>query len=255
MAVLGVLTCEVLELEFAALLASDRSCTPVTVVADERSTRLVEALEARGCPDLRRVAQPDRFVPGTSEGCEVLVRVLELGLHARRKRLQEGLVEAAREMSPYVDGIFLGYGLCGNALEKPRELLADAGVPVYLPMDEDHPVDDCVGLVLGGRRAYYEEQCRVAGTFFMTPGWTVHWKRIFDKEFGSISVEMAQRLFARYERSLLVTTPLMGEEQMRANAGEFNHLFDCRFETRRGTLSLLERSWAQAVADLQAGAG
>jgi hypothetical protein len=60
--------------------------------------------------------------------CHQVVRVLELGLHKNKKTLQEGLIKAASEIGPYVDVILLGYGLCGNALQKPGELLVEAGV-------------------------------------------------------------------------------------------------------------------------------
>ena len=39
---------------------------------------------------------------------------------------------------------------------------------------------------IGGRECYYKEQCKVAGTFFMIPGWTYHWKRMFEQEFGNM---------------------------------------------------------------------
>ena len=44
---------------------------------------------------------------------------------------------------------FADYGALSG--KKPDELLADAGVPGFIPMDQDHPVDDCVGLIIGGR--------------------------------------------------------------------------------------------------------
>ncbi|MBL7178114.1 MAG: DUF1638 domain-containing protein, partial [Desulfobacteraceae bacterium] len=162
--------------------------------------------------------------------------------------LQEGLVKAAKEMGRYVDAIILGYGLCGNALQKPDELLADASVPIFIPMDEDHPVDDCVGLLIGGRDCYYAEQCEVSGTFFMIPGWTHHWRRIFDREFGNVSVDMAKRLFEHYERSLLIPTPVMGKEEMRNNIEEFNQLFGFRTEIRQGTMDILDKTW-QSIKD------
>jgi hypothetical protein len=146
-------------------------------------------------------------------------------------------------MGPRVDALLLGYGLCGNALEKPHELLSDAGVPIFIPMDEDHPVDDCVGLVIGGPRRYYEEQCKVAGTFFMIPGWTCHWRRMFNREFGNLSEDMARRLFKNYERSLLVPTAVMSEETMRQNSNEFNARFGLREEIRPGTLDMLMDTW------------
>jgi hypothetical protein len=142
--------------------------------------------------------------------------------------------------------LLLGYGLCGNALESPEALLSEAGVPIFIPMDQDHPVDDCVGLILGGRECYYDELCNVAGTFFMIPGWSVHWKRMFEREFGNISVDMAKRLFKHYERSLLISTPIMSEDKMSQNVKEFNSLFGFREETREGTLGILNDTWRKA---------
>ena len=250
MGILGILTCEILELEFAHLLAADSEVAQITVLEDERSARLIEMLESQGIQNLGRIADPEKFTPNSEGHLEVLVRVLELALHLRKKTLQQGLLEAALEVSPHVDALFLGYGLCGNAIEKPEELLADVNVPVFIPMDTDHPVDDCVGLLIGGRECYYAEQRKVAGTFFMTPGWTHHWRRMFEQEFGNLSLEMAKRLLAHYERSLLVLTPLMPENEMRRNVEEFNKMFDLRVEARAGTLDILDRTWKAAKESL-----
>jgi hypothetical protein len=251
MTVLGILTCEILELEFAHLLRSDPEIRSITVVEDEYSAELIRLLAKDGLP-IQKIDQTKRFIPNEDEGLEVLIRVLELGLHNRKRLLQEGLAAAGREMGPRVDALLLGYGLCGNALADPAGLLAEAGVPVIMPMDEDHPVDDCVGLIIGGRETYYEEQCRVAGTFFMIPGWTRHWKHIFRKEHGGWSEELARRLFtdSGYERSLLVPDGMLSEEEMRENVAEFNRKFGLRNEIRPGTLDLLNRAWDAAKQSL-----
>ena len=251
MGTLGILTCEILELEFAYLLNADKDISRITVLENSRSARILKALESNGSVNPVRIPDLESFAPQTEDRLEVLVNVLELGLHNRKKLLQEGLVEAANEMGTRVDALLLGYGLCGNALEKPDELLSDAGVPIFIPMDEDHPVDDCVGLVIGGRRAYYEEQCKVAGTFFMIPGWTRHWRRMFEKEFGNLSVDMARRLFKDYERSLLISTPVMSEETMKQNSNGFKTLFGFREEIRQGTLDILMDSWNTAKSFLR----
>lgn len=243
MSVLGILTCEILELEFAYLLARDPDLARITVLEDDQSARLIGALQSNGIENLRRISDLETFSPSFPDRLEVLINVLELALHNRKKTLQQGLVEAAREMSPHVDVLVLGYGLCGNALEKPDELLSDTRVPILIPMDGDHPVDDCVGLIIGGREKYYQELCEVAGTFFMIPGWTYHWRRMFEREFGNMSLDMAKRLFAHYERSLLISTPVMKKDEMRRNAGEFNELFGFRSEARKGTLSILNETW------------
>lgn len=252
MPALGILTCEILELEFAHLLISDPEIQRVTVVEEEYAQTLMALLEETGLRP-QRIKRAEDFVRNADEkGLEVLIRVLELGLHNRRRLLQEGLAAAGKEMGPRVDALLLGYGLCGNALADPAALLAESGVPVFIPWDEDHPVDDCVGLVIGGRENYYEEQCRVAGTFFMIPGWTRHWKNIFRKEAGGWSEDLARRLFtgSGYERSLLVTNGLLSEEAMKENIEEFNRMFGFRTETRPGTLDLLKQAWNSAKHSL-----
>jgi len=246
MGILGILTCEILELEFAELLAADKDLGRITVLEDECSANLIAALESIKKDDLNRITNLKAFTPADEIPLEILVGVLELALHNRKCTLQQGLIDAALAFGPHVDALMLGYGLCGNALENPGELLADAGVPVFIPMDEDHPVDDCIGLLIGGRERYYGEQCQVAGTFFMIPGWTYHWKRMFEQEFGNLSPEMAKRLFKHYERSLLISTPVMSLEEMKQNSTAFNELFGLRAEVCKGTLSILQKTWDTA---------
>ncbi|MBL7213825.1 MAG: DUF1638 domain-containing protein, partial [Desulfobacteraceae bacterium] len=130
MAVIGILTCEILELEFAHVLAHDSEIAGITVLEDAHSFGLIEALESAHIRP-GRIPLIKGFTPNYPGRLEVLVRVLELALHNRKRVLQEGLVKAAKEMGRYVDAIILGYGLCGNALQKPDELLADASVPIF----------------------------------------------------------------------------------------------------------------------------
>lgn len=254
MGVLGLLTCEILELEFAYLLGTDPDVSQITVLEDARSTRLIEALESRVFQNVRRIPHIKCFFPEPSEHLEVLVWVLELALHRRKKILQQRLVVAAREMSRHVDAILLGYGLCGGALENPKELL-DVDVPVFLPMDGDHPVDDCVGLLLGGRNCYYAEQRKVPGTFFLTPGWTYHWKKLFGQNFGDVEIAAAKRLFARYERTLLVLTSVMPQDEMKRSSNEFSRLFGLCVQECEGTLDILSKAWKVAKAFLKSKPG
>jgi hypothetical protein len=246
MPVLGLTTCEILELEFAWLLSKDPEVAGITVVEDATSSGVLEALESFGRFEPRRIPLVRGFSPAFAGKFEVLARVLELALHNRKQLLQEGLGRALREMARYADGIVLGYGLCGNALQNPHELFADAGVPLFIPMDEDHPVDDCVGLIIGGRNRYYGEQCKQAGTFFMIPGWTRHWRRLFEKEYGNLDPQMAKRIFSGYKRSLLIPTAVLSEEKMRRNIEDFNNLFAFHTEVQQGTLDLLTSTWERA---------
>jgi len=250
MPVIGVITCEILELEFAHLLSTDPDVAGITVLEDATSAGFLEVVEAMGRLELRRIPLLRGFSPAFNGRMEVLVRVLELALHNRKHLLQEGLGKAVKEMARHVDCIVLGYGLCGNALQKPEEMFADAGVPIFIPMDEDHPVDDCVGLIIGGRECYYSEQCKEAGTFFMIPGWTKHWRRLFDKEYGKMDTKMLKRVFSDYKRSLILPTVVLSEDQMRRNIEEFNSMFDFRTEVQEGSLDMLFKTWDAAKQTL-----
>ena len=120
MGTLGILTCEILELEFAALLANDNEVERVTILEDDHSACLIDALRSRAFRNLQLTPQIEQFASDATAKFEVLVHVLELALHNRKKTLQEGLVLAANAMSPYVDALFLGYGLCGNTWRSGR---------------------------------------------------------------------------------------------------------------------------------------
>jgi hypothetical protein len=245
MSLLGIIMCQSLELEFANILANDPDVSTVYVLKDKYSVGFSEAVEAsRGGLTKSKDYIGKIFPP--EEGFNVVVQCMRVGLHSVIAHLREGVKGAAMEMGPFVDAILLGYGLCGNALGNPRELLANLQVPLFIPMDEDHPVDDCVGLLIGGRENYYEEQCKCAGTMFWTPGFARHWKEIFrEGESRGYEPDMVKRLLRDYERVLLLPSPVMEEEELMKSAEEFAERFGLRTETRSGSLEILQRTWSE----------
>jgi hypothetical protein len=245
MAVLGILTCEILELEFARLLTEDVDVGRISVLEDRYSRGLIEHLEARPHPPITRLPHVHAFRREPEVSLEVLVRVLELGLHRQRDVLRHALTQAAQELAPHVDALLLGYGLCGSALDDPRRVL-DVSVPVFLPMDHGHPVDDCVALCLGGRENYSAEQHSVPGTFFLTPGWCRHWQRMLDPRSGEMAQPALKRVLSGYERALIVQTPAMSDDEMWNHGLEFSRKTGLRLETHPGTLKLLCAAWADA---------
>lgn len=245
MAVLGIITCEVLELEFSALLAADTELGRVSVLEDRSSLRLIDSLETTPLHDLRRIPHVHAFHADPTVPIEVLVRVLEMGLHRSKAVLRAALRTAAHQLRPVVDALLLGYGLCGNALDDPRAVL-DVDVPVILPMDHGHPVDDCVALCLGGRAPYSEEQRRTPGTFFLTPGWSQHWKRMLDPRSSQMAQPALARLLTDYERALLVATPALTYDELLRRGAEFCRTTGLRLEVRQGTMALLTAAWTGA---------
>jgi hypothetical protein len=245
MAVLGIITCEVLELEFARLLGEDREVRRITILEDSHSKRLIELLETRRIEHLRCLPHPRAFTPEPGLPLEVLVRVLALGLHRNRRVLRDALAKAAHQLRPSIDALLLGYGLCGGALDDPRAVV-DVELPLFLPMDQGHPIDDCVALCLGGRERYYGELRKCAGTFFLTPGWSYHWRRMLDLGSGKVSQPGLKRLLSGYERALLVQTPVMADEKLQRHGHEFAQQTGLRLETERGTMTPLRAAWEAA---------
>lgn len=247
MTILGILTCEIFELEIAYLLKNDSAVSAVYVLDNKPGQGIITALEQSRFERFTPIETLDAFAPPKDGGrMTVLVHVVELAMHSRKSLLQEAIVDASRAMGACVDVMFLGYGLCGNALDDPDTLLSHLDVPYFLPWDQDHCVDDCVGLFIGGRDCYYAEQVKEAGTFFMTPGWVNHWKVIFEKEFGNMSMEMAKRFFKHYKRTLLISNPVMDTDQMREQVREFNRLFNCSSEVLHGSMDMLLDAWDAA---------
>jgi hypothetical protein len=253
MAVLGIITCQMLEREFAHILRNDPEVLAVTILENQFSEKLAEIMMQQTKIKPQLIASLAEYTPPSAEGLEIFVRVMKVGLHSVIKNLQNGVLQAVSEMAPYVDAILLGYGLCGNALKDSDELFLDSRVPVFLPMDGDHPVDDCVGLIIGGRENYYEEQCNVAGTMFILSGFLRHWKTLFyegrtAEKFGPA---IMKRLMANYKRTLLLPTPVASEQELALGVQEFNEIYGLHSEVRPGSLDLLEQAWNSAKQFVQ----
>lgn len=244
MAVIGIICCEVLELEFCKLLGEDVEIGRISVIEDRQSMHLLELLEAKQVRGLSRLPHVHAFSSEPGIALEVILRVLQIELHRNRAVLRSALSKAAHEFSPHIDAMLLGYGLCGDPLSDPRAFL-EVEIPVFLPMDQGHLVDDCVALCLGGRERYYAEQRKVPGTFFLTPGWSQHWKLLLAGDNHLSSTRM-RRVLSGYERALAVKTPAISTRELLRNGREFCLQAGLRLELCPGTMGLLTEAWNAA---------
>jgi hypothetical protein len=246
---LGIITCQILELEFAHILSNDPDISEIWIVADAFSKELIEILEDRGLQQVHRASNMGELDADETIDIAVLVRVMEVGLHSNISTLRQEVVAAVKDIAPFVNAVLLGYGLCGNALNNTSELFDDIRIPVMLPMQNEKPVDDCVSLIIGGTENYYEEQCRCAGTMFMNAGFSRHWDKILSMNIPTKLIhkkdKILDRIWGHYKRSLLLTTPVLGEKELRDNTKDFNDRFGLKTETRAGTLSILENAWKE----------
>jgi hypothetical protein len=248
MSVLGIITCSVLELEIAHLLSRYEHAKRITIIENGMSERLMNSLKNSNSKELVLIEDISKI--RHQRKFEVLVEILDIALHNNKLTFRRTLRHKVDDMSNVVDVILLGYGLCGNALKNPEEMFKTASVPVFLPYDNNELVDDCIGIIIGGREIYYKEQCKNPGTFFMTSGWVNHWREMLKTQFGGIDLLLMKKLLADYNRSLLLITPVMTESDMRAKIEGFNKLFSLRSEVRKGSLKMLEDVFKRSLSHL-----
>lgn len=248
---LGIINCQILELEIAYLLSHDAQVSDIWVIRNAYSEKLVQALENHRTKPVHFIEKADAFTPSDETGLAVLIDVKKVGLHSYIPGLRQEVLSAVQTMAPFVDSIFLGYGLCGNALTRMDELFKDISIPVVMPMDQGSPVDDCVSMIIGGRDAYYEEQCKCAGTMFMNAGFSLYIEDILLEDIPDrIShkrTQIMQKLLEGYKRSLLLPTPVLGEKALKENTRVFNKKYQLDIESRQGTLDLLKEGLQKAI--------
>lgn len=250
MANLGIVTCQILELEIAHILSNDPDISEIFIIENSFSMELSEVLNTKIPKQVCSLPGFKKFMTNNKNGISVYIRVMDFGLHSNIAKLRKEVVAAVNEFSSLVSSILLGYGICGNAFDNIPELFNGYNIPVLLPAHNGKPVDDCVSLIIGGTENYFEEQCRCAGTMFMNAGFSrrsdnllsvnIPPKKAHKKE------EILNRIWGQYERCLLLTTPVLGEIELRNNTKDFNARFGLKTEVRKGTLSILKKAWKEA---------
>jgi hypothetical protein len=206
---------------------------------------LIRLLEESQVANVTSLPHPHAFAPEPGMRIEVLVRVLELGLHRTRKVLSTSITKTVNSLQSRVDALLLGYGMCGGSLADVHALV-DTDIPLFQPMDGDHPVHDCVALSLGSGDRYYNEQRKTAGTYFLTPGWSQHWQRMLDMRTGKVSQPGLERLLSGYERALLVQTPAISSDELLRQGDLFARETGLRIEIQDGTMAPLVAAWNSA---------
>jgi hypothetical protein len=252
MAVIGIITCEIFELEFAKLLNEDSDVSRITVLEDDNSEQFIKLLNSLDYPNLQCLPHPHSYTPEPDINLEVLMQVLEIGQHRSRKILTSSIVRVVKSLQQRVDVLLLGYGMCGGVLTNISELL-DVDIPVFQPMDGNHPVHDCVALSLGNGDKYYSEQRKKAGTYFLTPGWSQHWRKMLDMGVNKLSQPGIERLLSGYERALLVHTPAISRENLRKQGVEFEKATGLHLEAQDGTMAPLVSAWDLAKSAIYSG--
>jgi hypothetical protein len=174
----------------------------------------------------------------------VTTQVLDFGLHTRPAMLRETL-QAAIDDATDMDVVLLGYGLCSRAVVG----ITATDVTLVLPK-----VHDCIGLFLGGHRAYTDQVAREPGTYYLTKGWIAvgdspfeQVKRLAEKYGPAKARRMVDLMLRHYTRLAFIDTGTDtdtgadGLDSYRDYARRTAQEFGLRFDEVAGAPDLLRR--------------
>ncbi|AKB54629.1 hypothetical protein A9239_08755 [Methanosarcina sp. A14] len=276
MSVLGIIACGMLEDELVHVLSKDRELQQLIIVENRESSVFLRKLRLRNCNP--RTAFLDRIpmllkgysssgfrVPARlissfpilkkfcrkrkhSEEVSVVVNLLSLGLHADLEILKAEVYRNIREMVSFSDRILVFYGICGHALGKLEEDLADLECPLFFLKDQNgETIEDCISLALGGNEAYARAMAKFQGmgTIYLTPMWASSWKKL-ENETGNRDFNKHYLKNPLYCLAAKIDSGLADNPEFHANVKEFAFTFDMKVVNLRGSLEITEQSYMNA---------
>ena len=179
---LGIITCEILRREIHDVIKWTGIKRVFIVLPDTTNLAILMASREMNARFLTELATDDEIeikekrIDGIKREIEdkglmdsVIIIVNELRLHDQPWKLRAAIEEGLRELSPVVELVLLGYGLCGCTSDEMEELIRKAPVPVVIPRGARGEIlNNCIEIALG-REKVQELLSEEIGTFFMTP--------------------------------------------------------------------------------------
>lgn len=166
-------------------------------------------------------------------------QILDFGLHIQPDKLRESLQAGIDAVSPEIETILLGYGLCSQAVIG----IAARQFRLVVPR-----VDDCIAIFLGARTAY-TEQCRTEpGTYYLTKGWIEVGSTPFseyDEMVKRLGEAKAARVYSimlkHYKRLALINTGQYEMERYREYTRQTAERFGLRYEEIEGSNAMVKK--------------
>ena len=184
--VLGIIACPMLDDNLAYNLSKDKEKKNITVIRNDHNGSLVRKLDKFGIPysfiDWGVVANGG-YRPADGE-FNILILMINLGLHSKPKELKAKVEELSTVMKPYVDGFGFYLGTCGNYGWDIAQWSNDVlGKPGAMFCDENGCLcDDCVGVAIAGGPRYLQMQKRYPGHFYLFPAMATNFDDFMDAD-------------------------------------------------------------------------
>lgn len=279
MPVISLIGCKILEDEITHVLQEHRQKSRIVLIDDLESMGLAKKLRLLNIPfsktpfdkidDFVNRKSKNKGIKKDKSGSRILSRILgslgsssdliyvvklmDLSLHNDHHLLRSTVEKQIIDMSRFSDGIFLFYGLCGNALRDIEEVVEGLECDLYVPTDKDGQiVDDCVSMAIGGNKAYDDlyKKCRGTGTIFLTPMWAAKWD--FSKQITpDLLRKDGSSLFTeKIGRIIQIDTGLRFEKDFRENVSSAAKKFDAEILTEPGNTGIIDSWYPKARDDL-----
>ncbi len=279
MPVISLIGCEILEDEITHVLSEHRQKSRIVLIDDIASMGLAKKLRLLNIPFSKTpIDKIDDFVDnksknksikkekprsrilsrilgslGSSSDLLYVVKIMDRGLHNDHHLLRNSVEQQIIEMSRFSDGIFLFYGLCGNALRDIDKVVEGLECELYVPTDKDGQiVDDCVSIAVGGNKVYDDlfKKYRGTGTLFFTPMWAAKWD--FSKQITQdISGKNGNSFFSeKIGRIVQIDTGMHFEKDFRGNVSTAAKEFDAEVSIAKGSTEIIDSWYPKARDDL-----
>ncbi|WP_400207150.1 DUF1638 domain-containing protein [Candidatus Methanomassiliicoccus intestinalis] len=171
---------------------------------------------------------------------------LQFGLHEHPDELKSTVIDHVNALQGKVDAVFLGYGWCQSL----KGITSQLAVPTVMI-----EADDCVCALLTPE-GYAEERHKCAGTYYATPYFSKDFglDRFYNKFCDQLGEELLnelgfdwfmQKMFDGYSRCLYINTGIEDRSTCEENAKKFASYFGWNYETRHGTLKMIEDALAK----------
>jgi hypothetical protein len=165
---------------------------------------------------------------------------LPQGLHRTPGKMPAAIQETLHGISPEVQTVLLGYGLCSFGIVGVASRTASLVMP---------RVHDCIALLLGSRERYEAEVAACPGTYYITPGWALHgttslssYRNEYLPKYGEETARyIARELLKNYSRVALINHGVGDIGAARAHAQEMAEVFDLSYAEIPGSLDYLSR--------------
>lgn len=178
---IGIITCEILRKEIRAVIKKsgvkelyfvlpETTNSVITLQHQRVIDRFAHPLRGDGAVIKERALEKiKKEMTNRSLRDAAIISVLELRMHDYPDRLLAEIEKGINALSPVVDCVLLGYGLCGISAPALERVISEAPIPVFIPRHTDGTIlNNCIEIALG-REEVQSLLREEVGTFFMTP--------------------------------------------------------------------------------------